>query len=447
VDERVSLPADDLNGARLSLRRTLVSGPAARIRKSAWGDPVLLWNERKKPRAAILISIDTLRADRVGLYGYPSARTPALDALGHDGIWYAQAYSPSTWTLPSHASLLFGNFIEVIAATPSTTPPRESLAEVLRAEGYLTAGFTGGGYVSPNLSFDRGFDTYFAFKAPTVTDSCQPDRFDGEPVFRRATAWLRDRGQSPFFLFVHTYEVHDRCPFGKLTPKGFVPWPRVPEQNRERLLAFYDDLIAGADQRIAGLLAELDALGLAEGTIVAVTSDHGEFFSEHGMRGHGNRAKPYEEIGRVPLIFRYPARFKARGAVREPVSLIDVAPTILSLLGVAPPTSMRGDVLPGLGRAYFSRPRPVYVVSDNILAVRQDNLKLITSKQKQFPDELYDLEKDPTEQRNLFIEEPAAASLIKLADDFWEAHSPTPVELPDLDPETKERLRALGYEH
>jgi arylsulfatase A-like enzyme len=454
IEERITLPAD-LGKARLRFRRRLISGPVERAQKSAFGDPVLIPAVTEKRPSVILISLDTLRADRLGLAGNKGARTPVLDAFARSGIWYTQAYSPSAWTLPSHASLLYGLSLAGIPhrklyPPPTDPPPKEvSIAEVLRAAGYLTAAFTGGGYLAPNFGFDRGFDTYFAFPQPNVTPgTCVPERFDGPEVFQRGTEWLRERGQAPFFLFLHTYDVHDRCPFQRTTNgRQALAWDDLDAEGYTRLLSYYDDLIAEADARVGALLSEIDRLGLRDNTVVIITSDHGELFNEHGKRGHGCMTL-YDGLIRVPLLIRYPARLAPRAPGRDPVGLVDVAPTILELVGVKQPDSMTGAPLPGVG-AGEGGTRPVLVSCDDEIAVRQGELKLIASKANAGTRQLFNIANDPAENENVMEgQKEQARSMLNLVEEHAKiSDAPTPAETPrEIDAETKERLRALGYE-
>lgn len=451
VDERLTLPAD---AQRLRLRRKLLAGTKEQAEKSAFGDPVLLPADIAKRPSVILISLDTLRADRLGLAGRSEARTPVLDAFGKSGVWYTHAYSPSAWTLPSHASLLYGLMLPTIPARlsqPGQPPPPHadavSIAEILRAAGYLTAGFTGGGYLAPSFAFDRGFDTYYAFpQNKTDMTTCAPQRFDGPEVFRRGTEWVRERGRAPFFLFLHTYDVHDRCPFQNKTRGNInAPWDDLDTADHARLLAYYDDLIAETDTRVGAFLRELDVLGLRDSTLVIITSDHGEFFNEHDLRGHGCRNTLFEDGIRVPLLIRYPSRVKPGGSNDRPVSLVDVAPTILTLLDLPPAPTMTGMPLPGFGPANDGT-RPVLIACDNDVAVRQGALKLITSNDPSKRQWLFDVERDPGEKKNLFTPE-QAEPLLRIAAEHWKRSSVAPQGEPhDLDPDTKERLRALGYD-
>jgi arylsulfatase A-like enzyme len=251
-------------------------------------------------------------------------------------------------------------------------------------------------------------------------------------------------------MFLHTYDVHDRCPFRSANQAPSEPWSLQPDQDHQPLLAFYDDLIASTDGLVGGLVTELAKLGLAETTLIVVTGDHGEFFAERGYRGHGCDLKPYEPLVRVPLIMRYPSAIPARGEIGEPVSLIDVAPTILALLGVPIPADVRGTVLPGVGLDARHRQQPVYVVCDDKVMVRDGPTKLITSRSAAFPDELYDLGTDPGEVKSVTADTARLAPVKTLANAFQQS-LPAPQKTsaaPDrqLDEGTKERLRALGYQ-
>jgi arylsulfatase A-like enzyme len=461
TNERIDLSDRDLAGAEFLFRRVPLSGESlARIIGAHWGNPMLVSGVASKRPSVIVVSLDTLRADRLGAYGYPQARTPFLDAFARSGVVYDRAYSPSTWTVPSHASLFFGlhlpttvSILEQKKLLPADAAlPNRPLASILQDAGYLTAGFTGGGFLSWAYDFPRGHDTFLQYsygtKAPT---ECLPNRFDGPEVFRRAAEWLRANGTHPFYLFVHTYDVHDRCPFITPGTSAWEGWSDLTPERNQELLAYYDRLIAETDQRMGALLATLDELKLKENTLVVITSDHGDAFEEHGQRSHGCRLKPYEELSRVPLMVRYPPRAPAGTRVPQPVSLIDVAPTVLAVLGLPPEAWMRGGVLPGLN-VIGSRIAPtVYTQCGDILAVHAGSDKLITSRSQAFPDEVYDLTADPREAHNLATTDgKRAENLRHIAAEYWKtAISDTPAAAAphpeQIDDATKERLRALGY--
>jgi arylsulfatase A-like enzyme len=494
IDRRAGRPAS------LQFRRSLVRGKVQSLSFAGWGNPLLIADQERaasKMPSVILISLDTLRADRVGAYGHAPAKTPALDVLAASGVMFERAYSPSAWTLPSHASLLYGLYpLSFSPGHPDDWRMPDfaglsirPLPEILRERGYLTVAFTGGGFMSPAYGFHRGFDEYFMYNPPPenwsgkvmweIDKECGPERFDGHEVFARAEEWIGRNRERPFFLFVHTYETHDKCPFtvGK-DPLTVRPDPGPVGRRAE--FDYYDELIARADRLLDGLLSTLDKLNLAEEVLVIVTSDHGEAFWEHGFEGHGREKKLYEELVRVPLIFRWPGRLSAGRRVPEPVSLIDVAPSILALLGVPAQPWMhgrtlpglgihfpgrdvlsavvfrraQGDALPGLGIAAARLLKPVFVQCDDLLVVRTARFKLLTSRNGDARDgEFYDLTLDPAETENVaddiaIVAPSLKAELENQAASYW-AMVPIPLgsqEAPSApDAATRERLRALGY--
>jgi len=405
--------------------------------------------EKPAPPSVILISIDTLRADRLGSYGAATNETPTLDRVAKQGIVYERAYSPSSWTLPSHRSMLTGLY------PAEMSKDSQSLAEMFRAGGYTTAGFTGGGVVSERWGFARGFDTFYAYEHPSApAEKCPPGRFDGAEVFTRARTWLRDSGRRPFFLFIHTYEVHDRCEFLMHNLKT-LPVPDPGPSGRQEVSDYYAKLIARADHLLGALLDDLDASGHAADTVVVITSDHGESLWEHGGFGHGCDLKPYEEMVHVPLILRYPARFPNPKRIEQPVSNIAAVPTVLELAGLPLEPAMRGRALPGLGLSATAPPNPVFSDCGKTLAVWSERYKLIRVRGGAVEDELYDLEADPHETKNLAGRDtPWGARLRRFAADYSAPPPPreqTPVfdrtkpVFEGLDEKTRERLRALGY--
>jgi arylsulfatase A-like enzyme len=454
LDADVDLSAYDLAGAQLVLRAALLEGDKQGL--AVWGEPLLLSASRAAAaRSVILISIDTLRADRLGIYGNDTAHTPVMDALARSGLWYTAAYSASTWTYPSHASLLAGAYPTALlppgAKPPPDTPIPQSLAHWFGAAGYVTAGFTGGGFMSDKWGFPEGFDTFFMYEQPRHPEGgCPDDRLDGAAVFARAGKWLDANAAQPFFLFVHTYDVHDRCPIWPTGIGPFEDWPDPGPTGRDRLVKYYDSLLPLADALVGGLLSQLDKLGLADRTIVVLTGDHGEGFWEHGVYGHGCKNQPYEPLVHVPLILRVPGQ-KEHGPIEQPVSAVDVAPTVLSLTGVPRPATMQGYVLPGLGLDARPKSAPIYVHCGDQLAVRIGDDKLITAADKPAADQLFDLKQDPGETRNLIGEKTDVARSLRAeaaryrAKGWSHAGSQQTDNMRALDESTRERLRALGY--
>ncbi len=453
VDVEVDLGAQDLKGVTLVLRKTLMEGDRERFMTAEWGEPMLVSGVRTSAPSVVVVSIDTLRADHVGVYGDEDARTPTLDALAKGGVWYANAYSASMWTVPSHRSLLSGRFPAPSDAAPESTDGSPYwLAEIFRNGGYLTAGFTGGGYVSDRWGFATGFDSYYMYRQPKeTTQHCTPERLDGHQVFERARRWLRERAAQPFFLFVHTYDAHDRCP---VWPKGVGPydqWPDPGPEGRRRVTRFYADMIAEVDELVGSLVRELETIGVAEQTIMVVTSDHGEGLWEHGSYGHGCVFKPYESVVRVPLIVRPIGKLPQPGRIDQPVAAVDVAPTLLALTNLPRPASMDGYVLPGLGLDGRPPSAPVYVSCDDKLAVRVGPYKLISDGKTVTREALYNLEDDPGELKDVLSSAgPVAAQLRAYAREYRSRAAarvtPSSGGRPqDLDEPTRERLRALGY--
>jgi arylsulfatase A-like enzyme len=459
VTDRLELPGTLSEDADLVLRTTAPANEPqlADGSHAAWGDAVLMPPRGRPPRSLILISIDTLRADFVGCYRKNRARTPAFDAMARDGVLYETAYSPSTWTVPSHLALFYGlpaGALFPLRDDGGRSPDAEAvpLAEVLRRSGFLTAAFTGGGYLSPFWGFARGFDTYLSFQSPgALPGVCPMSRFDGAEVFGRATEWLQRHATAPFFLFIHTYDVHDRCPvyLGHAFQTG--GWTGARESERNFAVEYYRTLVAQTDHRLQDLFGDIDRLGLADSTLVVFTSDHGELFWEHGVYGHGLGAKAYEPLVRVPLILRWPGKLSRGLRVPEPVGLTWVAPTILELLGVPVPPTMHEGLLPVVS----GRNPPasqVFVDSDDMTMVRDGKWKLISSSTHRFEPEMYDLATDPTERENVARQEQnVAARILDQASRYAVANgggapgTPPAGEPASLDQATRARLRALGY--
>jgi arylsulfatase A-like enzyme len=457
-DQRFDLGELDLAGAALVLQRDVVGRTSRReLMRGVWGEPMLLPAVPSQRASVVLISIDTLRADRVGAYGSPSDLTPSLDAFAQTGLLYEQAYSPSTWTLPSHFSMLHGLVPRAAPSRPADVPARlaegtTSLASALREAGYLTAGFTGGGYVSHRFGFADGFDSYYAYShAKRSPDGCSPDRFDGADVLRRTQEWLLQNGGRPFFLFVHTYDAHDRCPVRPKEQGRLSRWRNPGPEGRKRVSDYYGKVITKADTLFANLMRDLESIDSKQALIIAVTSDHGEALWEHGEFGHGCPSTPFEPLIRVPLIIRPSSPPDGRRRIATPVSVASIAPTLLALVDLPRPASMTMPPLPGLGLVGSEREGPIYVSCGKRLALRDGRYKLIGTGPVRLSYELYDLENDPAETENLSRKRPALVDrLHELALAYW-GETPVEEKRPQgkervLDKATRERIRALGYQ-
>jgi arylsulfatase A-like enzyme len=398
----------------------------------------------------VLISLDTLRADHLGCYGYGRDTSPRLDALAARGVRFDSAWSQATSTLASHLSLFtslyppeFGivcddgvNFVQ--NTTRLKLAERVvTLAEALQAAGYDTAAFAGGGLLSDNYGFDQGFDTFW--------HASQPSESTLAVSLPGLTAWLDDwRTRRPpgsrFFAFLHTYDVHDpyRAPdpfktrFSArkaerfLKENGYPPtatdlelhMPDPEPAELQEIVAFYDNQIPYADQEVGALERYLREHGLWEDTLVIVLSDHGEEFQDHGGWGHGGTV--FRELARVPLILRFPGDARAGSVVRAPVQLLDVAPTVLDALDLPIPRDWRGlSLLPLLGDeagAGGADPGPGRLIYSEIAnekrgvrGVRQGRWLLVVDGEHDRR-ALFDAEADPAERHDVAGEHPDVAA-------------------------------------
>jgi choline-sulfatase len=388
----------------------------------------------------VLVTIDTLRADRVGAYGYPAGETATLDRLAREGVLVEDAVVQVPQTRPSHASIMTGRYPyeHGIRDNYSSPLPRTSptLASVLRGHGWDTAAFIGAYPVARPSGLNRGFTVFDdPFGAGDATTRQARTERRGAEVVDHALAWLGRPRAKPFFLWVHLFDPH--APYEPPSP-----W-------RERFAkAPYDGEVAYSDAQLGRLVAWLDAKGLRGRTLVIVTSDHGEGLGEHGEDEH--MFFVYDSTLRVPLLFSWPGRLPAGARVRGQFRSVDLFPTVLELVGVtAPPAS-------GVSRAAFLRPDGL--IPDNesyaetlypqihfgyapLRALRTGGWKYIDAPRP----ELYRVRDDPGEVRNLAQERASVAGEIRgrLATCDRQAGL-APVQ-PALDPEAAARLAALGY--
>lgn len=305
----------------------------------------------------ILISIDTLRADHLSAYGYKKNTSPNLVKFVEGATVFQNFYSTAPWTLPAHASMfasdLPGNLkVESIYdKIPSSTL---TIAEILKNKGYKTHGFDSDSYVSPNWNFHQGFDSYY------VKDSDKTTGSDVDSIFSQAQKVLDQNKNNKFFLFIHTMEVHDPyCPpksYAEVFKNNYkgklscIDWRVINGVNDgslmlssddlERFKSLYDGEIAYTDYYLGLLFNQIKKLGLEKKTIVIITSDHGEEFGERGTWGK-HTSTLYNELMKIPLIIKAPNLQSGKDSRLH--SLIDVAPTILDLLGIKKPKSFSGQ--------------------------------------------------------------------------------------------------------
>lgn len=327
----------------------------------------------------VLISIDSLRYDHVGCYGYPKPTTPAIDALAARGARFATAHSTTSWTLPSHMALMTGmpnDMHGVIVDFAPLDPKRRLLAEEFQRAGYDTAGAYGGLYLDSQFGFDRGFRTYVNCGVSlTRTNAAQAEHESHRIITAPKTTavaeeFLQSRDASkPFFLFLHHWDVHfdymapkeyvarfTEGYRGKLDVSNFFTNPAIAPDMTAEDLAYvkgcYDAEIRFVDDHLKRLFAKLDALGLTDDTFVVVTADHGEEFFEHGNKGH--RVNLHEETLRIPLVIAGPGI--APRVIENGVRLIDLMPTLLDLCGLPAEPECFGESLAPLLRGEDPEP-------------------------------------------------------------------------------------------
>jgi arylsulfatase A-like enzyme len=287
----------------------------------------------------LLITVDTLRADHLSCYGYGWKTSPNIDQLAREGTLFSNAYTPIPLTGPAHFSLFTSRYPQEHGAVRngiamSSEQQFVALPQLLRANGYKTAGFISGWPLTGRLTqLDKWFD-HFDETLNRKFQLFNSSRW-AEDVTPPAIEWLKDnaRGSKPFFAWIHYFDPHSpydfRKHFADLTRSGnSVPAESADAETRERVRA-YDTEIAYMDWYLGKVLKVLDELKVADSTIVVLTADHGESLGEHDYVGHGRHL--YEDIVRVPLIIRWPGKVKAGNTVATPVSLLDIAPTVYDL--------------------------------------------------------------------------------------------------------------------
>ena len=408
----------------------------------------------------VLVTLDTTRADRLAVYGYERQTSPNLDALAAESVVYEFAYSTSSWTLPAHASLFTGKYPRSHGAThdpegplllsdaiaaPSEirartiAPSETTLASLLRGAGYATGGVVAGPWMLRTFGLAAGFDHWDddgivgagGRRAGEVTD--------------RALAWLEET-PDPFFLFLNYFDPH--APYAppapwasSYLPPGVQPNPRSASQAGD----LYDAEILYMDHHFGRLLRALRASGSHDRTLIVVTSDHGELLGERGQWGHERFL--WEPLVRVPLMVRHPGARGAGTREREPVSIVDLFPLILSAAGLEPPDDVQGEAPPARRRPLLAEVDPIGTSPTGRWQARWEGRTktLVSTLGDRF---VFDLAADPEERENLVERAPARAEgAVRTLEEAFAALPPPP-EAGDaltIDDATREALRALGY--
>ncbi len=438
------------------------------------------------PVNVVLVSLDTVRASHLTPYGYDRDTSPALNDLAKDGVVFADMFSHAPYTLSSHMSLLTGLLPVhhgVLQLDDTLDPSSATAADLFRSRGWLTAAITGGGQISSGYGFAKGFDSYDDWPGRESNERA------AEAVWSRASAWLGQNRGRPFFLFLHSFQAHEPYetpePWNEKYLAADAEWKKAslykilgseglykdlgPNALRN-LRDLYDAEIRYQDEFLVKPLVEgLKRMGLYDRTLIVITSDHGEEFREHGAWGHGHGL--YDEQTRVPLVIKLPGSRDRGRRVEATVGSVDVLPTMLDVAGIRV-KDLRGDgrslAAAADGGGFEERAMAGFLPSEfNVdiperMSVVRGRFKLIRNlpspaaaaefyrpaPPERDPLELYDLAADPGETRNVLAREgKTARELLAIMDALRKDLDAAVSRKWTVDPELRERLRALGYIH
>jgi arylsulfatase A-like enzyme len=413
----------------------------------------------------VFLLIDTLRADRLGVYGYARPTSPVIDAAAAYGIVFEDVVSQSSWTKTSMASLWTGTYpIHNGILRYSHVLPEQAVmpAERFRDAGYRTVGLWRNGWVEANFGFAQGFESYVrpaigAERMRIYRESRTPNPIAGtdEDLTISATDFLKKFGSQRFFLYLHYMDVHQYV-YDESAAIFGTSYSDI-----------YDQSIRWVDRLVGLLFDELERQGLLQRTLVVIAADHGEAFLEHGREGHAQDL--HDEVTHVPLILLPPFLLEPGVRVRTTVANADLWPTLLDLVGLPPLPGADGRSLvplvlaaAGASRADGAPPdRPVFAQlergwgrpharnSPSLVSVTDGNLRLLATLSGKRPPQLFDRAADPTEKRNLAKADPEAATRLRALVDGYAQSAKTPWGVApgevELDEMRLNHLRALGY--
>lgn len=455
------------------------------------------------PRRAILIVIDTLRADHLGCYGYERETSPHLDTFAERAVLFEHAYAQAPWTVASVASLLTSYYPQTHGLTHARdnraiAESIDLLPERLADDGLATAAFVA------NMTLDETVDFYVGFdEHAIVVDESAPYPDEGARINQRAIPFLERHADTSFFLYLQYMDPHD--PYndpaghhrafdpdydgsfdGSIGPLFDAmarrqPWS-LDDRELQNMIARYDGEIRYVDERVHEIFETLDRLGIADDTVVVVTSDHGEQFFEHGSLKHGTTI--YDEEVRVPLIVRAPGIAREGLRITNPVALVDIYPTLVELLDAGEPpagidgrslvpllrgdTLERGDVFTETAHGWSWKDERMQYNRIPMTAIVRDRHKLIAIQREEFRalepeaeldaidafynDELYDILDDPRESRNLAPTNPERVERLREPLRSWRESTrarliPGRTFSNEEREGMQERLRKLGYLH
>jgi arylsulfatase A-like enzyme/Flp pilus assembly protein TadD len=392
----------------------------------------------------VVITIDTLRADHLGCYGYKLIRTPHIDALASESVRFERAYTPVPVTLPAHTVIFTGTYPTLSGmhdfSGNKLNPNQVTLATVLKQQGYATGAVVGSAVLDSRFGLNQGFEYYydhFDFNRLQESNLEEMER-PGNIVADLTLDWLGKNYRSKFFLWMHLYDPH--YPYRPPAP--------FSEQYKDRP---YDGEIAFADAQVGRLIAFLKAKDIYGNTLIVLSGDHGESLGEHGEKTHGFFI--YNATLHVPMIIHLP-QARSVQTVNELVSLADLMPTILGALKLDVPSQVQGRSLLALMTPAKDKDSPSLYAETFLprLHFNWSELRSVETENYQFIDapkpEMYDLSKDPGETLNLYPEKKAVAEelrarLHKLIHQY--SADQELAEKTGLDPVLMERLKSLGY--
>jgi arylsulfatase A-like enzyme len=410
----------------------------------------------------LFLMVDTLRAERLGSYGYQRDTSPVLDRLARSGVRFERHLAQSTWTKSSMASLWTGLYPARTGITryDHVIPDAARMAaEILRDAGFQTLGLWRNGWVSPTFGFDQGFDVYQrpipAPLAPNIRreNPTLTERGSDQSLYDVAVEFLRVSGQQRWFLYLHMMDLHEYMYDAESALFGSTH------------ADLYDNSIRWTDGSIGILLEALSELGQLENTIIVVAADHGEAFLERGFEGHAREV--YRETTEVPLLISLPFRLEPGAVVKTRTQNVDIWPTIFDLLGLEPPAGIDGrsrlpDILSSLSGQPPDGGERIAIAdldqnwarrgSDPLptIAVVEDGFRYVRTERAEGAarsEQLFDARDDPRELRDRAAEEPETLERLSAAADDYTETKPTWGEAPtrEIDELELNLLRALGY--
>lgn len=429
----------------------------------------LLSCSRAERPSVLIVTIDTLRSDRLGCYGAPHMKTPGFDRIASEGVLFADCSSPIPETSPAHVSILSGLYPKNHGNRQNGTPVDSAvplLPELFRERGYVTAGFVSGFPLAAKFGLARGFDHYDDYLVDGFTTrggNVQGTERGGEKTVDSFLFWLR-KVEDPFLAWVHLFDPHsvyaapgpyrrmfysgeERSPANRsmdgIDLPGYLMLSGITDVQYP--VALYEGEVAYTDQQLRRLLDGLMEKGILDETLVVVVADHGESLIEHAYYfGHSHFL--YQQSINVPLLLRWPGVLPRGEIVLEPASILDLSGTICEMLDIDRAIPTDGRSLLPLIHGASRKVEPLFLersalAGPGMAAVRMGEWKYVRSDER--GEELYNLESDPGEESNECTADPDRAVKFRSLLDRWRADSHAPPAV--LDEETREVLRSLGY--